>query len=83
MQHRRASLAGQTTNTNYFAPLGASDDENDDENGENGQYGDRNNEADQYDTGDETARLYLQRPTASATVRSRFSRQRPNSDLRP
>jgi hypothetical protein len=70
IQHRRDSLAGRTTNTNYFAPLGANEDEDDDENGETGQYGDRNDEADQYGTGEEIARLYLQQLGANATVRT-------------
>jgi hypothetical protein len=83
IQHRRESLAGRTTNTNYFAPLGANEDEDDDENGETSQNGDPNDEADQYGAGEEIARLYLQQPGANATVRTRQPTFPPAPELRP
>jgi hypothetical protein len=83
IQHRRDSLAGRATNINYFAPLGANEDEDDDENGETSQNGDRNDEADQYDSGEETVRRYLQQPGANATVRTRQPTFPPAPELRP
>jgi hypothetical protein len=83
IQHRRDSLAGRTTNTNYFAPLGANEDEDDDENGETSQNGDPNEEADQYDSGEETVRRYLQQPGANATVRTMQPTFPPAPELRP
>jgi hypothetical protein len=87
IQHRRDSLAGRTTNTNYFAllGLGANEDEDDDENGETSQTrnGERNDETEQYGTDEETARLYLQQPGANATVRTMQPTFPPAPEFRP
>jgi hypothetical protein len=83
IQHRRDSLAGRATNTNYFAALGANEDEDDDENDETSQNDDRNDEADQHDTGEEIVRLYLQQPGANATVRTMQPTFPPAPELRP
>ena len=80
-----ASLAGQTSRdrsatqiqqTNYFALLGAVEEEDDDRN-------DLADEADPYDPANETARLFLQQPSAGATVRTMQPTFPPAPEFRP
>jgi hypothetical protein len=77
------SLARRTPNTNYFTPLRTDEDEDDGQDGEIGLYDDQDNEADEHDAGEETARLYLQQPGAGATVRTMQPTFPPAPEFRP
>ena len=65
--------ATQIQKTNRFALLGANDDEDDDQ----------NEEADLYDPDDETSRIFLQQPSAGATVRTMQPIFPPAPEFRP
>ena len=89
-QPKRDSLGGLTPITNYFALLGADDDQNGegDQNDEAGLYdpddeGDQNDEAGLYDPDDETTRIFLQQPSAGTTVRMMQPIFPPTPEFRP
>jgi hypothetical protein len=70
---RRERPVTQIQRTNSFALLEAQDDEEDD----------RNEEADQYDSDEETTRIFLQQPGAGATVRTMQPTFPPAPEFRP
>ncbi len=70
---RRERPVTQIQRTNSFALLEAQDDEEDD----------RNEEADQYDSDEETTRIFLQQPGAGATVRTMQPTFPPAPEFQP